>query len=291
MVIIKVGMLVSYDYQYIYTSLPLLYADADEITIAIDKGRKMWSGGTFQFDEAVLSWIANIDTQQKIKIYQDDFYQVDLSTMENDVRERNMLAAFMGKGGWHIQVDSDEYFYNFTQFVTWLRNHDYYLKNPQQRPIDIAVYWLTLFKKTTNGFLYIKNSYESFPIATNWPIYKYSRQCGHAWRHVNFYVLHQSWARDEKEIETKINNWSHSADFNVNDYFNFWCKINETNYKQHQNIHPVNGSIWKKLDYETGADIAQFAKNYQQKRTFRIPLRKFFNPWFKEYKRRLKGRD
>jgi hypothetical protein len=33
--------------------------------------------------------------------------------MECDTRERNMLAKYMGEGGWHVQIDADEYFADF----------------------------------------------------------------------------------------------------------------------------------------------------------------------------------
>jgi hypothetical protein len=280
--IIKLGILISYDYPYIYTSLPLLYAHADEITIAIDKGRKMWSGKVFEFDEHVLTWIKEMDKDGKIKIYEDHFYQSGLTTMENDTRERNMLAAFMKPGGWHVQVDADEYFYDFDQFVQYLHAHDYYLDNPEQNPVDIAVFWLTLYKKTDKGFLYVLNSPEAFPVATNYPRYTYSRQNGYRWHHANFCVLHQSWARDEAEIQ----NWSHSADFNTADYFSFWKNINESNYRQHTNIHPVKGSIWKALGYAEGNTIDTFAKNYLAANTLKVPAFFFWKLKYKEWKRK-----
>jgi hypothetical protein len=36
--------------------------------------------------------------------------------MENETRERMMIAQRMGEGGWHVQVDSDEYFLDFGTF-------------------------------------------------------------------------------------------------------------------------------------------------------------------------------
>lgn len=46
----------------------------------------------------VFEWVKSIDTEGKISIYEDDFYVPGLSNRENDTRERNMLARFMGEG-------------------------------------------------------------------------------------------------------------------------------------------------------------------------------------------------
>ena len=44
---IKVGYLVSYDYELIFNSLPTIYNDADSIYLAIDENRSTWSGNNF----------------------------------------------------------------------------------------------------------------------------------------------------------------------------------------------------------------------------------------------------
>jgi len=106
--LIKVGFLVSYDYNYLRTSLPLVYAEADSVSLAIDKQRRTWNGGSFTIDDAFFEWLKSMDTKKKIRIYEDDFFDPNLSAIENDSRERNMLAKFMGEGGWHVQVDADE---------------------------------------------------------------------------------------------------------------------------------------------------------------------------------------
>ena len=36
-----------------------------------------------------------------------------MQPMELETRQRNMMAEKMGSGGWHIQMDGDEYAYDF----------------------------------------------------------------------------------------------------------------------------------------------------------------------------------
>ena len=42
--LIKVGMLIAYDYQYAYHSIPLIYDHADQITLAVDEHQRSWAG-------------------------------------------------------------------------------------------------------------------------------------------------------------------------------------------------------------------------------------------------------
>jgi hypothetical protein len=273
--VIKLAILVSYDYQYIYESLPFLYAHADEITIAIDKDRRTWSGSEFTVAETLFEWISNIDTEGKIKIYEDHFYDPALSTMQNDTRERTMIGAFMGAGGWHVQIDADEYFPEFGKFTEYLKKQGHLLTNAATDPVDIYLFWITLYKQTANGFIFIKNSAESFPAATNHPVYTAARQTGSRPVYANFSVFHQSWARSPEEIETKINNWSHSADFNVSDYFSFWKQMDENNFHSFKNIHPVNATAWKKTGFLKAASLDAFIMNYGKKFPIRLSWWKF----------------
>jgi hypothetical protein len=287
--VIKVGMPLSYDYQYLYTSLPLVYKAADEITLALDKDRKLWSGKPFSFDEKILDWIREYDTENKIRVYEDRFYIPENTGMQNDTRQRNLMAKAMGAGGWHIQVDTDEFFYDFDRFANWLRQHEQLLKEPDKNPVVIDVFWITLFRKTEKGILYVKDSYESFPIATNNPNYISARETmQNRWRHLNYAVFHQSWARDVEEIRTKIYNWSHMDDFDVEAYFKKWLAADETNYENYHDFHPLNGPNWKKLGFAAGKDIPTFIENYRSEQPLKMPTRRFARIWWREWKQRLK---
>ena len=109
---IKVGYLISYDHNMIFTSMKLLYDYVDEIYLAIDKKRLTWSGNQFDLPDSFFEQIESFDSKKKIKFYYDDFYQENLTAIECDTRERNMLSKKMGKG-WLMQVDVDEYIYDF----------------------------------------------------------------------------------------------------------------------------------------------------------------------------------
>ena len=71
---VKVGFLVSYDYELIKNSLLPVYEYADRIVPAVDKDSRTWSGNSFQVDDSFWQWISDFDTRQKIEIYRDSFY-------------------------------------------------------------------------------------------------------------------------------------------------------------------------------------------------------------------------
>jgi hypothetical protein len=253
---IKVGMLVSYDYKYLFKSIPLIYNPSDKIVLAVDKDRLTWSGNTLVIGDDFFSWVKEFDVDNKITIYEDQFYIKENTPAENDTRERNLLAKKMGDGGWHIQLDSDEYFYDFEKFTTFLKSKNNYLDNPDSCPIEIHVQWITLFKKVDNGFLYIKGSPDAVEVATNVPRYKYMRATRHSKKIITkFILLHQSWARDEEEIYTKIINWSHRDDSDNLAFFEKWKKINLSNYPDFTNLHERDPSKWKSLGYVKDDDI------------------------------------
>ena len=52
--------------------------------------------------------------------------------LKNDTRERTMLSEKMGIGNWLIQIDSDEYFIDFEDFIKQLRKYNHYLDNPEK---------------------------------------------------------------------------------------------------------------------------------------------------------------
>lgn len=247
--LIKVGFLVSYDYEYLKISLPLIYDHADTITLAIDKDRKTWSGEKFEIDSSFFDWLDEIDRDKKIRIYEDIFHIKELSAIECDTRERNMLAQFMGEGGWHIQIDSDEYFLDFAGFLTYLKTLDI------SKPIQVYIKWITLYKRDDSGYLYT-DSGEFFPVATNNPQYNLCRgsAIGEI-KYTNFKVLHHSWARSEDEIEFKLKNWGHKTDFNVEAYFKFWKSINRFTYKYVRSFHPLDSWIWQTLEYVDSLDL------------------------------------
>jgi len=245
---IKVGYLISYDYEFIKTSLPIVYNFVDEIYFAIDKDRVTWSGESFEISDEFWHWIAEFDSDNKITLYEDRFHIEGLTSMECDTRERNMLAAKMGSSDWYLQIDADEYFIDFEDFVYRLRSHT------PKFPCSIYCRVATLFKEVNDGFLVIGESFETLSFATNHPVYDVARNntSGNKHIHWNDLVLHQSWARNPDEINQKLNNWSHKDDFNTDSFYNLWQAVDENNYYCLNNFHPINPHLWPKLDLIRG---------------------------------------
>jgi hypothetical protein len=278
--IIKVGFCVAYDWILLKKSVPRIYEYADTICLSIDRNRKSWAGQTYEFnEEAFRGWLDAIDTEKKIDLYEDDFALPNLSAMKNDNRQRNMMAARMGKGGWHIQIDSDEYFVDFKKFVDFLKSlHG----NPTgtEKPVNICGCWIPLIKKLPHGFLYVdfKNSLpETAPVATNVPVYERARNNGHFNLITPHYVVHETWSRSENELWFKINNWGHSdeeldAQAKKISYYNLWKALDEYNYSYVINFHPAIPSTWPALNFIKASSTEEVVETL---RNVRFPL----NPW------------
>ncbi|WP_338377976.1 hypothetical protein [uncultured Flavobacterium sp.] len=286
---IKVGYLISYDYKMIFSSMSLLYNHVDEIYLAIDKKRLTWSGNLFELPQSFFEDIQRFDTKKKIKLYFDHFYQAHLTPIECDTRERTMLAKKMGKG-WLLQIDVDEYIYNFEILAKYLRRKWYLLVFPKWTPVVFRANWITLYKQLEDGFLFIKNN-ETFPLLTNRPSYEYCRENTKITNYqTNLQVIHQSWARTEEEVETKLKNWSHRKDFNTADYIQFWKSLNSENYKSFIDFHPIYPKDWNKLHFIEANNIETFINAYakENKQELRnIPVKTFAKKLAKKILKRL----
>jgi hypothetical protein len=260
--LIKAGICVAYDWHLLKNSLPLIYQYADRICLSIDKNKRSWSGIPYAFDNVDFrKFVDQIDSDKKIDIYEDDFSVPDLSAIENDNRQRNLMAKRLGKGGWHIQIDSDEYFTDFDGFCKYLDKQDIH-----QKEINICCPFISLYKKTDNGFLYIpfgKNT-ELVPIATNKPSYENARRNGY-FNHISpFFIVHDSWARDDLSLMNKLNSWGHVNDFNKGSYFKLWQSLDDYNYKYLANFHPLNQITWPKLNFIEARSIADLIEQFKK---------------------------
>jgi hypothetical protein len=275
--VIKVGFCVSYDWEYLKVSVPKVYNDADIICLSIDINRKSWSGIKYSFDnQAFYQWVKWIDVENKINIYEDDFAIDSLSPLENDNRQRNMIAKYLGEGGWHIQVDADEYFIGFSSFVKYLKKiNPYPLAN--QKPVNICVNLIPILKKLDRGVLIVNfenKPIEYVPFATNIPIYEAARRNGHFNILTNYFVIHDTWARKEEDLWKKINNWGHRDDFNKESYFNLWKALDQNNYQYIHDFHPINPSTWPALRFLKGDTIEEVIKNIGAGKDFQLSYRK-----------------
>lgn len=261
---IKVGFCVAYDWPLLRHALPAIYEHADVIYISLDSDRKTWTGNTYELDNnAFRELIAGIDRLDKIKIYEDDFHLAELTAGQNEVRQRNKLAEQMGKGGWHIQLDCDEYFLAFEKFVQYLHSLKQGNKN-----FNVCCPLVTLFKETDGGFLYVQPNdathLEYIQIATQSPNYQYGRRNGYFNVYVNFPIIHQSWARSEDEIRQKISNWGHINDFNQKDFLNNWLALNKSTFNTWKNFHPISPMVWPKLTWQPAKTIDELIQNFNQ---------------------------
>jgi len=271
---IKVGYLISYDYDLIFPSLLQVYDHVSKIVIAIDKNRKTWTGNAFEIPQSFFDQLTAFDHKRKIVIYEDDFSIPELTPMQNETRERNMLSKKMGRG-WLMQLDVDEYIYEFDKVAKHLRKLNFLLIWPKMTPVIFRARLITLYRKLDDGFLFIDNE-ERFPFVTNYPHYTIARDNGEIksiFTGIN--VIHQSWAREEGEILQKIKNWGHSADFDVMKYFEFWKTLNSSNYLEHKNIHPIIPKVWNELHFLKSTDINDFINKYALANPQRILPLKF----------------
>ena len=277
---IKTGFCVAYDWEYLKTSLPRVYASSDLICLALDKNRITWGCKRYAFDEdAFRQMVASIDEDNKIIIYEDEFSIQENNSRENCNRQRMMIADKMGKGGWHIQVDSDEYFLNFDGFVGYLKNLNA-CPTGNEKPYNVLCNWIPLVKKLNDGILYVNfedKMSEMAPFATTLPNYERARHNGFFNKVSPYYVVHETWARDEKELWFKINNWGHAAEEleteeSRNQYFNRWKSLTKDNFLQEKNVHPTTPSVWPALKFGNGKSIEEFIDNLE---TPKYPLSDF----------------
>lgn len=280
---IHVGFLLSYDYELLKFSIPPVYKAADRIFLAHDKDFRTWNGKSFKVDPDFFLWLKEFDVDNKIEIYTDDFYLPELSTIENDTRERTMLSEKMGIGNWLIQVDSDEYFIDFEKFVSDLRKFDHYLDNPEKNKIQIAAFWLIIYKYTNDGILYVDKPLKAV-FATNYPNYKYARRTNERVIYTNNLILHESVSRSESDLRFKLENWGHNKDVNK-DFLNKWIAVNETNYMNYENFYYIEPERWKKLEYFPTKNISEIKNYAKNKKSLSLGKSKLFfrnfGQWFK----------
>ena len=260
---IKVSYLISYDYDMFLTSVRLIYDYVDKIIGAIDIDNKTWSGNDFTIPDSFFEEVIKFDKKNKIEFYRDSFYNVDLTPMENETIERNKVLSKLGYG-WKIQLDVDEYIYDFKKVAKYLNKYWFLCLFPKITPVCFRGKWITLYRELPDGYLYIDNG-EVFPFITNQNLNKWARSNNQI-RNIdsNISVVHQSWARSENEILKKISNWGHRDDFDTKKYFNFWKSLKSNNYLEYKNIHPMNPSVWKELFFLSSKSIEEFIIKYSE---------------------------
>lgn len=262
---IKVGFLISYDFEYVFLSIQQVYDYVDQIFLAIDSNRRTWVGNQFDLPASFFAQLGKIDVDKKIICYEDDFFVPSNSPMENETRERRMLAERMGSG-WCVQLDADEYIYDFASVAQFLRKNQYLTKRPERTPVSFQGTLITLFKMVDDGILYIDNG-ERFEFITNAPSYTSARHNKKVPSYFsNIQVIHQSWARPEQEIRQKIGNWGHRFDFDTDKFFAFWKQLDSTNYREVKNFHPLVPHFWNELKFLPVKSATEMVREFNEKK-------------------------
>lgn len=281
---IQVGYLVSYDYDLLKNAIPTVYNEADTIFLAIDRQRKTWKGQTIEIKDDFFNWIKDFDTKKKIVIYEDEFYISNLSAMECEIRERKMLAHKMGIGNWLIQLDSDEYFYDFKKFVDFLKNRNDLLIDPENKLVQICGFKINLYKYTDGGVLYV-DKLDKFMIATNYPNYKVGRHAKCRSIYSNSVALHDCLSRSREDLIQKIENWGHNDDINRDEFMSKWDSVSISNYKQLRGFFYLDPMHWKKLEFMKGNSLPELLQNFKSTNKINLGqfflIRKNFGQWFK----------
>ncbi|MFK7834116.1 MAG: hypothetical protein AB8B52_12655 [Winogradskyella sp.] len=280
---IQVGFLLSYDYEKLKLSIPPVYKEADAIFLAMDQEQRTWSGKRFEIDAEFFKWIKDFDTENKITIYKDNFYIPTLSAIQNDTRERHLLSIKMGIGNWLIQVDADEYFIDFKQFVETLRQHDHFLVNPKKQPVQIAGFLINIYKYLDEGLLYV-NKPTKVMLATNYPNYKRARNSKERVIYTDNILLHECLSRTEAQLKFKFENWGHNDELN-SEFFDKWRKANATNYKTIKNVFYLDPTIWRDLGHFPSQNLNEIKDDIKHNEALRLtPIflqKKNFGQWFK----------
>lgn len=281
---IQVGYLVSYDYELLKNSIPTVYSESDSVYLAIDSNRKTWKGQTIEIKEDFFKWIDDFDTQKKIVIYEEEFYIQGLTAMECEIRERKMLAHKMGIGNWLIQLDSDEYFYDFKKFVSFLKTKNHLLINPENKIVQICGFKINLYKYVDEGVLYV-DKLDKFMIATNYPNYKIGRHAKCRSIYTDSVALHDCLSRSREDLVQKIENWGHNDEINKNEFMNKWDSVSISNYKQIRGFFYLDPMHWKTLEFMKGNSLQELLSNFKLTNKINIGkfflIRKNFGQWFK----------
>ncbi|MDR7210857.1 hypothetical protein [Flavobacterium piscis] len=281
---IQVGYLVSYDYELLKNSIPTIYNEADTVFLAIDSNRKTWKGQTIEINDNFFKWLNKFDTQKKIVLFEEEFYIEGLSAMECEIRERKMLAHKMGIGNWLIQLDSDEYFYDFGKFVSFLKLKNKFLINPENKIVQICGFKINLYKYVDEGVLYV-DKLDKFMIATNYPNYKIGRHAKCRSIYTDSVALHDCLSRSREDLVQKIDNWGHNDEINKNEFMRKWDSVSISNYKQICGFFYLDPMHWKTLEFMKGDSLKELLANFKLTNKINIGkfflLRKNFGQWFK----------
>lgn len=251
---INVGFLVAYDYDLLRISIPSVYEHADKIVLALDINLNTWSGNKFDVDDSFFKWIKEFDKDSKIEVFKEDFYIASNTAMQNETRERNLLASKMGEG-YCLQLDADEFVLDFKSLTEYLKKNESKISNNK---IQICGYLTDIYKKVDGGYLFV-NDVSSFYLGSYSPNYIRGRKNKNQQKlYIPFLAIHLTWGRSEEELKFKLKNWGHNNDFDTEKFLSFWRGITKENFNDIKTgFHPLNSKSWKKLVFIKGDSIPE----------------------------------
>lgn len=257
--------LISYDAKFLPESIKTYYDYVDEIVLGLDKDRISWSNNSFSFDEHTL-WkeLQAIDGDNKINIIEENFHRSS-SPVENDTHERNYLKAKC-EHDWVFSFDADEMLVNAREFFI-----DFCPIVQDYRDVELMFTWYMLYKEFDDGFLIIadetgehafKKEIQGFTADRDLSTFTYCRWTNNSKKILSpLGIKHFSFCRTDKELNDKINNFTHSVESKGDPFYQVQKRVNKDNYFTFKNLKTIpNGPQWPWLKLVPKTEIDQFLK-------------------------------
>lgn len=265
--------LISYDADYLPSSIEKYYNYVDEIVLGLDIDRITWSGNSFSFDEAAL-WqsLKSIDGDNKISIVESNFHN-STNAMENDTFERNYLKQ-QCSNDWIISIDADEMLVNAKDFFTRYCP----IVEKYSSEYDVCMTWATPYKQIDDTVLIIANEDNSPFFGENQGMmthcnstFTYARWTDKSAAGMNrlmspLIAIHWSLCRPKEKLKTKLDNFSHS-DLKENDpFFDIWDRVTLDNYEELRNFKTsgLGGAQWPKLFPVKVDELESYYNSYKE---------------------------
>jgi hypothetical protein len=231
----------AYDWKYAFLAIRSYYAIADEIILGLDADRISWSKRPFPYDDqAVTKFIAEIDTEKKIRIIEGNYHAHDVP-MDSETAERRQLGAACRAGNWVVQIDADEVLLNPLDLRNFL--------NGMAHDACVSASWLPVYKIIGDKALVVGGRLEATPVATRSPHrYRAARSTDQSSVASPLNLLHLTWCRSEEELLQKLKNWSHSIQINIEKSVGVWRATTLDNFHQIKDFHFLHGPLWEFLE-------------------------------------------
>lgn len=256
--------LISYDSEYLPSSIKTYYNYVDEIVLGLDKDRISWTGNKIKFDEAKLwSELSQIDGDNKITIVEDNFHRSSIP-IENDNHERNFLKE-QCSNDWVFSFDADEQLINakdfFTKFCPIVETYDF----------DLMFYWILPYKRVENDSILVISNSDRKSLPNN-EVQGFATQKENTFTYCRWTnnkkiiqsplaILHWSFCRPDSDLDLKINNFGHSIESKQDPFYSIRKKVTLENYKDLQNFKTSNmGPQWEALKLVKEKDLLVYCK-------------------------------